>query len=58
MQLALVHAGLGDLPEARRHLAAAKAVLARMDAAGMLRGDARLEQYRQVVAEFERLLPP
>jgi tetratricopeptide (TPR) repeat protein len=58
MRLALVNRDQGKLADARRHLDAAKAVLARINAAGMLRGDALLEQYRQDIADLERELRP
>jgi tetratricopeptide (TPR) repeat protein len=58
VNLALVNREQRKLADARRHLDAAKAVLARIDAAGMLRGDALLEQWRQYIAHFERELRP
>jgi tetratricopeptide (TPR) repeat protein len=56
MKLALLAAEAQQPAEARRHLEAAKAVLARLDAAGLLRGDAQLEQNRQGMHAFERKL--
>jgi tetratricopeptide (TPR) repeat protein len=57
VNLALVEAEAQKPAEVRRHLEAARAVLARLDAAGLLRGDALLEQYRQFMLAFERDLP-
>ena len=58
MQLAVV-AGEAQQPVlARIHIQAAKAVLARLDAAELLRGDALLAQYRQGIIAFERQLVP
>jgi tetratricopeptide (TPR) repeat protein len=57
MRLAQLEADAQKLAEAGHHLEAANAVLARLDAAGLLHGDALLEQYRQVVLDFEHKLP-
>jgi hypothetical protein len=57
MRLAWLEAVAQKLVPAQLHLESAKAVLARLDEAGLLRDDVLLVQSRQAIDEFERTFP-
>lgn len=58
LRLAQLDATEQQFAQARSHLDTARSVLARLDAAGLLRGDAQLDEYRQRMIDLERKLPP